>query len=331
MSSEQLVAYAAKRKRSRRIKGVLIALVTAATLVVGAAGAYYLWFMSSLNGALGGDDQASQVLSKRIGDEPFYMLLLASDSRRDEHKPNAGQQTDVMILMRVDAKNHTFTMLSIPRDTRYVQEDGSVVKMNALYNIGGVSKAIEGVSKLTGVPISHYAMVYMSDCKSIVDDLGGVEIDVPIEINNNDPETEENVNIQPGLQMLDGRQAQAFAISRHEATSGSQDAYRQSKIRTLIEAIVSKVIDRPAFEIPGTVISLAGYVETDMSAEELVDLAVEFATGSGGVKIYQASGPSEGGLDEEVGLWLCYENPEGWAEVVSVMDSGGDPSTVTYD
>lgn len=109
-----------------------------------------------------------------------------------------------------------------------------------------------------------------------------------------------------------------------------QDAYRQSKVRVLLEAITGKVLDRPLMEIPGTVISLANYVDTDLRAADLVGLALEYAGSSDEVTIYQASGPSDGGIDEGTGMWLCYENPEGWAEAIAVMDSGGDPSTVAY-
>ena len=332
MSADQLIAYSRRQRRAHRLKVAAIAVVSIIAALALVVGAYYIWFSSSLNNALNkrADSRASEVLVDRAGNDPFYMLILGSDARNDESDANTGQLTDVIVLARIDPKNRQVSMLSIPRDTRYTYDDGTAVKINSLYGRGGVAQTIQGVSKLTGAPISHYALVHMSDCKNVVDELGGVEVEVKYEINNNDPETEENVNIQPGVQTLNGRQAQAYAISRHEA-QGNQDAYRQDKIRTLIGAIIQKVLDRPVAEIPGEVIVLAQYVQTDFRAEELVQLAIDFATGSGKPKIYQASGPSEGGLDESTGQWFCYENPEGWAKVMSVMDSGGDPSTVTYD
>lgn len=331
MTPAQVRSHAAQHRRSskaKRVGFIIGGIVLALVLVVGG---FALWFVLSLNNSLAknADDQALEALSKSVRGEPFYMLVMASDSRDGEHGDSVGQRTDVMLLVRIDMKNAQVTMLSIPRDTRAVLDDGKVVKMNELCYVGGAKKAIEGVSKLTGVPISHYAMVYMSDCKAVVDELGGVEINVPKEINNDDPETNENVNIQPGVQVLDGKQAQNFAISRHEA-DGNQDAYRQWKIRQLLEAIIKKVLHQPPLTIPGTVVNLAQYVQTDMRANDFIDLARGFANNPNGITVYQASGPSEGGIDEESKMWLCYENPEGWANVVSVMDSGGDPSTVTY-
>jgi len=331
MSNDQVRGHAAQTRQTsagKTVAKVIGAIVL--VLLLGAVG-FYLWFTISLNNSLerNASKEALDALTGVAGGEPFYTLVLASDERVNEHNPNVYQYTDVMMLMRVDPNKNQVTMLSIPRDTPYELDDGTVVKMNELFAMGGVKLAIKGVSDLTNLPISHYAMVYMSDCKAVVDELGGVEIDVPIEINNDDPETDENVNVQPGLQVLDGQHAQAFAISRKEF-DGNQDAYRQDKIRQLLGAIMKKVLDRPVYEIPGEVIKLAQYVDTDLRANDLIGLVVGFADSGGDITIYQGTGPTEGGIDEATGMWLCYKDPEGWAKVVSVMDSGGDPSTVEY-
>ena len=331
MSPAQLTAYAARRRKTTFRKRIAITVVAVVAAVAVMAGGFYLWFVLSLDNALSQNSSGSTVATLKEAEpgEPFYMLVLGSDERHDERNPEVSQRSDVIILTRVDAKNRTITMLSVPRDTKYQLEDGSVVKINELYNIGGVAKAVEGVSKLAGVPISHYMVTYMSDVKNVVNELGGVEINVENEINNNDPETEENVNIMPGLQTLDGRQAQAYAIARHDVEDGS-DSHRQDKIRNLVRAVIEKALDRPVLEIPSTVISLAKYLETDLRAQGIIGLAFDFFTGSGKTKIYQASAPSEGSLDEELGVWYVDSNPEGWAKVMEVIDSGGDPSTVKY-
>ena len=321
---------ARKRRRSRLIKRIGIGVAAVIAVAALAVGGYYLWFRASLDSALSKHTDANVFSSlDEAKSGAFYTLLLGSDIRHEDVVGRGSEmQTDVIMLMRTDPVNNTVTMLSIPRDTPVKLDNGETVKINALYNMGGVSRVVQEVKKLTGLPISHYAMVYMSDCKNVVDALGGVEVDVPIEINNNDPETEENVNIQPGLQVLDGRHAQAFAISRHEA-EGPEESYRQGKIRALIEAIMKKALDRPITEIPGTIINLAQYVETDLRTDDLIALARNFS--DGGVTVYSATGPSDGdfyGADE---TWYCYENPEGWKAVVKAVDSGQDPSDIDYE
>lgn len=328
--------YRSRRKKMALWKKALIAVGSLILLAVCATGAYALWFSGQLDERLSMGDQqdaaVDDVLSSPIAGEPFYMLLLGSDSREgsgtsgNAAESGDNQRSDVMILVRVDAKNKQVTMVSIPRDTPLTLEDGSIVKLNEAYNIGGAAYSIKAVSDLTGVPITHYAEVHFSEFQDLVDKLGGVEVDVPIELSYKDALTGEWVTLQPGVQTLDGQQAQIFARARHEYET-DQDAHRQNNIRTLLEAIITKVLEKPFYELPDTVLNLAESVGTDLNAADLVTLAMEYAGGSGSMTMYSCTGPTDGDINESAGgIWLCYENPEGWANLMSVVDAGEDPS-----
>lgn len=290
----------------------------------------------TLDGALsmGSEQDASieSVLAPVEAGKPFYMLLLGSDSREGsgtssrEDESGDSQRSDVMILARVDAANRQVTLVSIPRDTRYVLDDGSLVKINEAYNLGGAAASIKAVSAVTGTPINHYAEVHFSEFQELVDKLGGITVDVPIELSYKDALTGETVSLMPGTQTIDGQQAQIFARARHEYGE-SQEAKRQSSIRQIISAIVEKVLQKPVTELPGTVLDLAESVGTDMHTADIVSLGLAFSGGSGDMEMYSCTGPSNGDFDEaQNGLWLCYENPEGWATLMAAVDAGQDPS-----
>lgn len=329
-----------RRKRKHR-KILMIVGIVLAVLLVGSGTAFGI-YTTMLNDKLAIDDKAqaeavSDALVPAEVNQPFYALLIGSDSREgsgtssraDESGDN--ERSDVIILVRVDAPNRQLTMVSIPRDTPLHLDDGSVVKINEAYNIGGAAYTIEAVSELTGVPISHYGEVHFSELQTLVDNLGGVTVDVPIELSYKDALTGETVTIQPGEQTLDGQQAQIFARARHEYGT-DQDANRQNSVRKLAEAIVKQILSRPVYELPGAVMSAAECVGTDMRSSDLIALATAFATGSGSVTMYNGSGPSDGDINNAAnGLWLCYENPEGWQKVMDVVDAGGDPSEVSFD
>lgn len=329
-----------RRKRKHR-KILMIVGIVLAVLLVGSGTAFGI-YTTMLNDRLAIDDKAqaeavSDALIPAEVNQPFYALLIGSDSREgsgtssraDESGDN--ERSDVIILVRVDAPNRQITMVSIPRDTPLHLDDGSVVKINEAYNIGGAAYTIEAVSELTGVPISHYGEVHFSELQTLVDSLGGVTVDVPIELSYKDALTGETVTIQPGEQTLDGQQAQIFARARHEYGT-DQDANRQNSVRKLAEAIVKQILNRPVYELPGAVMSAAECVGTDMRSSDLIALATAFATGSGSVTMYNGSGPSDGDINDAAnGLWLCYENPEGWQKVMDVVDAGGDPSEVSFD
>ena len=326
---------AARRKRRHRRKILRNIAIVLAVLIIGvgvAVGAYAMQLDSKL--AIDDPSQTQAIDDALVSAElnqPFYALVIGSDSREgsgtsskaDESGDN--QRSDVMIRVRPDTPNRQLTLVRIPRDTPLRLDDGSGVKINEAYNIGGAAYTIKAVSELTGVPISHYAEVHFSELQTLVDNLGGVTVNVPIELSYQDALTGETVTLQPGEQVIDGQQAQIFARARHEYGT-DQDENRQNAVRQLAEAILKKALDRPIYELPGTVLALADCVGTDMKTGDLGTLATAFVCGSGDMTVFSGSGPTDGDINEAAGgLWLCYENPQGGAELRSVVDSGGEP------
>ena len=328
--------YSSRRNKMARWKKACIAVAAVFAFCLFAVGGYALWYSGQLNSALFMGDEAdsavNDVLVSSEAGTPFYMLLLGSDSREGSgtsdnpiHQGDS-QRSDVMILARVDVKNKQVTMVSIPRDTPLTLEDGSVVKINEAYNIGGAAYSIRAVSDLTGVPITHYAEIHFSEFEELVNKLGGIEVNVPVELSYKDALTGEMVTLEPGVQTLSGQQAQIFARARHEYGE-DQDAKRQNNVRTLLEAIIEKVLNKPFYELPNTVLDLAGSVGTDLDSSDLVSLALEYAGGSGKMTMYSCTGPSDGDFNANAGgIWLCYENPDGWKNLMAVVDAGEDPS-----
>ena len=174
------------------VLGVVIALV-----------AYALWFSTSLNNALAPSADTLKAVDQQLVsspvNQPFYMLLLGSDSREGSGtSTNATEQgdqqrSDVIMLARIDAPNKQVTLVTVPRDTPYTMPDGSVQKINETYNVGGAALTIKAVSEVTGVPISHYANVHISELEAIVDSLGGIEVHVDRQLTVKDALTGETI------------------------------------------------------------------------------------------------------------------------------------------
>lgn len=340
-SQASYVKLAHKRRRSRLLKRVGLTVLAVLLVCVFAAGGYGLWFSHQLDSALSmGAEQdmaVSDALTPAEMGKPFYVLVLGSDSREgsgtSDKAAESGdnQRSDVMILMRVDASNKQITMVTVPRDTPYRTSDGQLMKINEAYNIGGAPESIKAVSQLTGVDISHYAEVHFSELQDIVDKLGGVEVNVDIELSYEDALTGETVTLEPGTQVLNGQQAQLFARARHEYKV-DQDEHRQDNVRQLALAIMNKVLSEPVYQMPNTILSVAGFVGTDMRTSDIVSLAMSFAGGSGSMTVYSTSGPSKGDFNDEAGgLWMCYENPEGWSAIMSAVDAGENPKGIEVD
>ena len=160
-----------------------------------------------------------------------------------------------MILARVDASNREVTPGQHPaRHPLHVgrrQRGGE--NQRRTYNLGGAAASIKAVSSVTGTPINHYAEVHFSEFQELVDKVGGITVDVPVEISYKDALTGEAVSLQPGVQTLNGQQAQIFARARHEYGDNQRRRSAKSNIRQILTAIVEKVLQKPAMELPGAI------------------------------------------------------------------------------
>lgn len=307
-----------------RGKKVAIGVLCSLLVVLVGCGTAAALFISQVNKDLGGGKSEEEILaiseklvSTTSFNEPFYMMLIGSDRREDD--ASMGARSDTNILVRVDAPNAQVTMISIPRDTKIELAGYGTQKFNAIYNYEGVAGVIEEASELCGVGISHYAEVNFEELISLVDAVGGVEVEVPELID--DPDAGDIV-IQPGLQHLDGDAALVFARSRAYADG---DFTRTSNQRLLIEALANKVLSLPATELPGVIQKAAKCVSTDLTVNELYSLVMQ-VQGAGDLTVYSAMVPSTTAMID--GISYVITDTYGLADMMEIVEAGGDPNTV---
>lgn len=315
-------------------KKVLIGVLIAILALAFAGAGYAFWYMNSINDAIHSGDSLDSDLTDALyqpsSDEATYTLVLGSDSRVGTVQENlpryadGNARSDVIMLVRSDVSTKTITLVTIPRDT-VVDFNGQNMKINEAFDQGGSAYAIQKVEELTGVKISHFVQIDFQGLVDFIDALGGIDIDVPQTITEKDLLNGGTITVEAGEQTLDGQHALAFARSRDQY-DGNQDAVRQSNDRTLVTAIINKVTSLPPTQIPGTVTSLAACISTDMNARDLVQLALDYS--GGGVTIYSCTGPNNGSFDEASQLWVIGDDAAGWKALMTVVDAGGDPSTV---
>lgn len=181
--------------------------------------------------------------------KPFTVLLLGVD-RRGEGE--GGTRSDVNIVVYVDPVKHFASMLSIPRDTRvYIPDCECYRKINAAYSIGetyyadaggGPGLAMRTVQFLIDVPVDYYAEIDFQGFERIVDLVGGIIIDVPTPLEDNEYPTPDygytRIYIPAGLQHMDGRTALQYARSRH----ADSDIGRNRRQQQVLMAIRDRVL-----------------------------------------------------------------------------------------
>jgi len=146
------------------------------------------------------DDEAQAALDKPPEKGKFNVLVLGVDKD--------GTRADTIMIFSVDNINKSIKLLSIPRDTR-VSHNGKNFKINACLGYSDPEAfMIEKIKEITGMPIHYYCEVNFIGIREIVDILGGVDYDVPMKMDYEDPEQDLYIHLEKGPQHLDGDKAE---------------------------------------------------------------------------------------------------------------------------
>lgn len=276
------------------------------------------------------ETEASDV-SEGVPTEPFYALLVGNDSRtgtveitKSEYA-DGNARSDTMMLARIDPQTYKVTLITVPRDTT-IDLNGSPAKLNNAYQAGGIEACVEQVELLTGVTIDYYFDLGFVTFQKFVDALGGLSIDVPINMSMQDIVSGDDVSVAAGQQDLDGAEALVVARTR-KAFATDQDACRQIQDRALVAAAIAKVAQDSGM-VETAVSALMDNADTNMSTDVLAELVASFAGNADKLTIYQATGPYGGDINPTTGEWLATRDEATWQQIIATADAGEDPSGI---
>ena len=175
--------------------------------------------------------------------------------------------------------------------------------------------------RLAGVPISHYAEINFDGFKDIVDALGGVEVDVPMEIDDEDA----GGHLDAGLQTLSGDQALILCRSRHAYDEyGDGDSYRAANQRLVLSAIAKKILSADVATMASTVQALSQYVTTDLEISDIIGLAQTMQGLDPATDIYSAMEPTTSKYINDV--WYEINNVDEWKKMMTRVNQGLPPT-----
>lgn len=217
-------------------------------------------------------------VATRTGDPNITnILLLGVDSGVAE-----GSRSDSIILLSVDRRTGSIAALAIPRDTRArIPGRAGFDRINVAHAIGGPTLAVQAVESLLGIAIDHYVRVDFAGFEALIDALGGVVIDVEKRMYYEDHAQGLVIDLQPGLQLLDGAKALQYVRYRSDGygdvtlVNPATDEYagrveRQLKFaRALIQQALSV---KNLLNAPQLLDELRGVVTSDLSVPEALSL-----------------------------------------------------------
>lgn len=213
------------------------------------------------------------------GDDPVTLLLLGVDRREDE-----GARSDTIILIRIDPANNSAAMLSIPRDTKVVIPGFGIQKINAAYAFGdarqetvpggGPGLVMTTIEANFGIRPDYFAEVDFEGFQKIIDLVGGVTIDNPYPIKDDEYPAEGNnyqrIYFPAGWQHLDGEEALIYARTRHDDGDAARNTRQQQVLLALREQAIGLDLISKADDL---LLTLAGAVKTDLGSGQVIELA----------------------------------------------------------
>lgn len=165
----------------------------------------------------------------------FYTILVSGS---DDGNGNS----DTNILVAVDTVNGYVYGVSIPRDSKAVW-DGKSHKINAAFGKGGMTKLAEVVSDQLGIPVDYTVSVDLTGFEALVEAIGGVNFDVPINMDYDDPIQNLSIHFKKGVQYLNGADAMRVVRFRHNNDGtgyGSEDLGRMQTQQKFLKAVAKK-------------------------------------------------------------------------------------------
>lgn len=205
--------------------------------------------------------------NKPLRSSKINILLIGYDS-----KINGPPRSDTLMLASFDIKEKAVGILSIPRDTRaLIPGHRTYSKINVAFAEGGSEKAVQTVSDFLGVNIDYYIATDFSGFETMIDTMGGIELDVKKGMDYSDKAGGFEIHINAGKQVLNGEQALGFVRFRDEITA---DIGRIQRQQDFIHAAMDQFLT-PEILLKGPTLAqqFQKSVNTNMSISNLLNLS----------------------------------------------------------
>ena len=250
-------------------------------------------------------------LSSEERKEHFYTVLMAGLD--DE---NGGSDTN--LLMALDAENGTINVVSLPRDT-LLNVSWSVKKLNNAYHHGGISQTRTEVSRLLGIPVDYYVTVDLRAFVELVDAIDGVDFDIPVDMDYDDPEQDLHIHFKKGPRHLTGQQALEVVRWRqnNDGTGyATADIGRIGTQQAFLTAVAKQTLQVSNLDkIPEMAEIFSTRVETDLKLANLIWIG-EQALSMGSDSIAFHTLPGDGAGYYKGGSYYVLD-PEGVLELIN--------------
>lgn len=182
-----------------------------------------------------------------------------------------GHRSDTIMVVHTDPVSKTTSLISVPRDTLAVLPGRGLDKINHAFAYGGVELTRRTVENLLDIEIPYYVTVNLSGITELIDQVGGVVIDVEKRMYYVDYAGGLHIDLQPGHQRLTGRQAMGYLRYRRDGGDFKRISRQQRFLRAFADQMMAK---DNLLRSPKIYLTLLSFLETNLNPRETLGLAL---------------------------------------------------------
>ena len=209
--------------------------------------------------------------------EPQTILFLGTDvvysegRNKKANKDAFNGRSDTIMLARLNPYRNSLDVLSIPRDTQVNIPHYGMQKINAANAYGGPELAERTISSMLELPINHYVILNVHGLVELINELGGITVEIPKSMHYMDWTAKLLINLTPGFHTLTGNQAMGFVRYRHDELG---DIGRVQRQQIFVRALLDRASRPDAWlHIPRLISIAQKYIDTDMGVSDLAAIA----------------------------------------------------------
>ena len=312
-----------KKKKMKLWKKILLIILLLLAIFIG-------WFiykvekngggLSGMLATIAGHDENTR---KNLGELRFLILGISTDQVGVD-------LTDTIMVASYNPANQTASLLSIPRDTFTGKSSAYATpydKINAMYSRKHrPDETLEAVNRITGLDLQYYVVVKTEALIKLVDVIGGIDFNVPINMDYDDTSQDLHIHLQAGEQHLDGDKAEQLVRFRHNNNGssypseyGDNDAGRMRTQREFIMQTLKQTLRADNMWKVFDILDVAKEcVETNINfdvAKDYVPYAVELSMD----EILMEALPGADTNKNSSGTWIFLPNKEKTKELIDKM------------
>ncbi|MGM9986033.1 MAG: LCP family protein [Bacillaceae bacterium] len=277
-----------KKRRKKILLYLFMPILTIFLVGIGYTGYLYIKADAALKNAhanLGRGDKSHLRMEnvKPLTHNVSILLAGVDESENRKSKYGGAVRTDALLVATLNKDSKDVQLLSIPRDTyTYIPVEEKEDKINHAHAFGGIDASIEAVEGLLDIPIDYYVKINFEGFLKIIDELGGIKVDVPVSFTEQNSKDEGGaITLEKGLQTLNAEEALALVRTRKI----DSDAERGKRQMLVIEAILKKALSvHSVTKLDNLIETLGENMQTNLTMSEILSL-YKYALNKNGIQL----------------------------------------------